>query len=73
MRNQSWTQDGKLVQDIEIYPDGDKVMAKDHLSGITRPATIDEERVFLNQPESPRDLAAELDALKVRVEKLETK
>ncbi|MFW6125475.1 MAG: hypothetical protein ACOC58_00055 [Chloroflexota bacterium] len=50
MRNQTWTQDGMLIRDIELYADGSKVKARDHLAGQVRDADDEEREIFLATP-----------------------
>lgn len=73
MRNQSWFTDGTLVEDEELYLDGDKLMFRDHLKNIVREATQEEINVFNAYNAKPRDLEAELDELKARVDAIAPK
>ena len=50
MRNQTWLSDGTLVQDIELYTEAGKIMARDYIKNIVREATPEEQDIFLNQP-----------------------
>lgn len=61
MRNQTWTQDGTLVQDIEIYRDAKgKAMALDRLLNVVRPATPEEEEGLYAEEHSPEIERAKL-------------
>ena len=42
MRNQTWNQQGGLVEDIELTMVGGVVTATDHLTGTSRPANAEE-------------------------------
>lgn len=54
MRNQVWTSDGRLIQDIEIYEKDGQIMALDHISGRERPASEDEATAFLQERQAQR-------------------
>ncbi len=73
MRNQAWTQDGTLVNDIEIYREGTKIKVRDRLLDKIRDADADEQTALLNEEASlipPRDLFAEIDELKADIKEL---
>ncbi len=67
MRNQTWT-NGKITEDIEIYLEDSALKAKDCLTGEIRDATGEEGEEFFYKP--PRDLVAEIDKLKARLDKI---
>ena len=76
MRNQAWTSDGTLVNDIEIYREGSNIKVRDHLKNEIRDAGADEQTSLFNEEASlipKRDLESELDALKTAVAKLKSK
>ncbi|GAJ13598.1 unnamed protein product [marine sediment metagenome] len=62
MRNQGWTQDGKLIKDDELYLDTDVLKVKDHIKGKVREPTEAETEQFYWKP--TRDPLAEIDTIK---------
>lgn len=51
MRNQGWTQDGKLIKDDEIYLDGKVLRVKDHITDEVRDPTEAETEQFYWKPD----------------------
>lgn len=43
MRNQTWNQQGQLIEDLEPYREASVAKVKDHLTGVVRDATTEEE------------------------------
>ena len=71
LRNQLWNQQGELIGDIELYLDDGILKAKDRLTGKVREPTEAETEQFYPKP--VRNLEAEIDELRGRVEGLESK
>lgn len=71
MRNQGWTQAGKLIRDDELYLDGEVLRVKDHITGEIRDPTEPETKQFYLKP--PRDPLVEIDKLKADYATLKNK
>jgi len=55
MRNQGWNQKGKLIEDLELTRVAGAPTVIDHIAGITRPATTEEEaQLILEEKETKR-------------------
>ena len=67
MRNQGWTQDGELIKDDELYLEDGVLKVKDIKGVVREPTEAESEQSY---PEPVRDLAAEIDELKARIDNI---
>ena len=48
MRNQTWNQQGQIIEDIELTRVSGIATAIDHIAGTSRPATAEEAEIILD-------------------------